>query len=292
MFIKKRFFRTIESIIFKTLSLFSKLKNKKLLRAINSAQYKNQFNRKYLLSNNSEIKYLVKTGDEIAKYLYINNSWNFHVLKKACRLLKKKRSISTLINIGAHVGSTCIPAIKSNLFKQVIAFEPFPINFKLLMTNIFLNSLEKNIEAHNVALSNKRKKLFIKQFGVNSGDCRILKKKEKNSHIIKCHILDEYTQKYNKNNSIIFMYAQGHEPEIFLGAKKTILKKIPIITEFMPSLFNTSWIKKMSYLIKNYKFFYDLKKNEPKKNFSVTELENLKNEYIVNNNYTDILIFN
>ena len=90
MFIKKRFFRIIESIIFKTLSLFSKLKNKKLLRAINSAQYKNQFNRKYLLSNNSEIKYLVKTGDEIAKYLYINNSWNFHVLKKACRLLKKK----------------------------------------------------------------------------------------------------------------------------------------------------------------------------------------------------------
>ena len=48
----------------------------------------------------------------------------------------------------------------------------------------------------------------------------------------------------------------------------------------------------MSYLIKNYKYFYDLKKNERKKNFSIQELENLKDEYIVNNNYTDILIFN
>ena len=79
----------------------------------------------------------MKSGDDIAKYLYINNSWNFHVLKKACKLLKKKRSISNLINIGAHVGSTCIPAVKSKLFNQAIAFEPFPTNFKLLTTNIF-----------------------------------------------------------------------------------------------------------------------------------------------------------
>ena len=292
MYVTKRIFRVFESVVYKTLSLFSKIKNEKFIQSINSAQYKNQFDRQYLLSNNSEIKYLLKSGDDIAKYLYINNSWNFHVLKKACKLLKKKKSISNLINIGAHVGSTCIPAVKSKLFNQAIAFEPFPINFKLLTTNIFLNSLEDKISTHNIALSDKKKKLFIKQFGVNSGDCRILNKKEKNAHEISCHQLDQYTKSYNKGNSLIFMYAQGHEPEIFLGARKTILKKIPIITEFMPSLFNAKWIKKMSHLIKNYKYLYDLKKNERKKNFSIQELENLKDEYIVNNNYTDILIFN
>jgi len=213
-------------------------------------------------------------------------------LKKACKLLKKKKSIFNLINIGAHVGSTCIPAVKSKLFKKAIAFEPFPVNFKILTTNIFLNSLDDQIKTHNIALSDKKKKLFIKQFGLNSGDCRILKKKEKNAHEIKCHQLDQYTKNYNKDNSLIFMYAQGHEPEIFLGAKKTISKKIPIITEFMPSLFDIRWLKNMSHLIKNYKYFYDLKKNEHKKNFSTEELKNLKDEYIVNNNYTDILIFN
>lgn len=157
MFIKKRFFRTVESIIFKFLNLFSKIKNKRFKQSLNSAQYKNQFNRKYLLSNNGEIRYLIKTGDDIAKYLYINNSWNFHVLEKACKLLKKKKSITTLINIGAHIGSTCIPAVKSKLFNNVIAFEPFPINFNLLTTNIYLNSLDKNIKAYNIALSNKKK---------------------------------------------------------------------------------------------------------------------------------------
>ena len=117
MFFTKRIFRVFESVVYKILFLFSKIKNKRFIQSINSAQYKNQFDRQYLLSNNSEIKYLLKSGDDIAKYLYINNSWNFHVLKKACKLLKK-RSISNLINIGAHVGSTCIPAVKSKLFNQ------------------------------------------------------------------------------------------------------------------------------------------------------------------------------
>ncbi len=292
MKLKRKFFRIIESIIYKILILTKKIKNKSFVQSLNSAIYKDQFHRVYLLSNNEEIRYLVKSGDDIAKYLYINNSWNFHVLEKACKILKKKKSVSTLINIGAHIGSTCIPAVKYNLFKRSIAFEPFKTNFNLLKTNIFLNGLEEKIEPHNVALSNKKKKLFIKQFGPNSGDCRIIFKNSKNTQEINCHVLDQYTKKLNKNNSIIFMYAQGHEPEIFLGAKKTIKKRIPIITEFMPSLFNNKWIQKMSYLIRNYKYFYDLKKNENKKNFTAKELENLKNEYIVNKDYTDILILN
>ncbi len=48
----------------------------------------------------------------------------------------------------------------------------------------------------------------------------------------------------------------------------------------------------MSFLIKNYKFFYNLIINEKKRIFSIKELENLKKEYIVNDNYADILIFN
>ena len=95
MFFTKRIFRVFESLVYKSLSLFSKIKNKRFIQSINSAQYKNQFDRQYLLSNNSEIKYLLKSGDDIAKYLYINNSWNFHVLKKACKLLKKKNQFLT-----------------------------------------------------------------------------------------------------------------------------------------------------------------------------------------------------
>ena len=67
-------------------------------------------------------------------------------------------------------------------------------------------------------------------------------------------------------------------------------RKIPIITQFIPSLFNDTWLKKLSFLFKNYNYFYDLKKNEKKKLFEPQEIIKLHSEYIANNNYTDILI--
>ena len=123
----------------------------------------------------------------------------------------------------------------------------------------------------------------------NTGDYRIVKNKKKNTEIIKSDILDNYTHNLNKNNSLVFMDAQGHEPEIFMGAKKTIRKKIPFVFEFMPSLLNKDWLKKISILFKYYNFFHDLKTNKKKK-FNATEIKKLYNHYLINKNYTDILI--
>ena len=61
---------------------------------------------------------------------------------------------------------------------------------------------------------------------------------KKGTEKIKLNILDNYTSKINKKNSIILIDAQGHEPEIFLGAKKTLKKKVPLIFELMPNLIN------------------------------------------------------
>ena len=77
-----------------------------------------------------------------------------------------------------------------------------------------------------MALSDKIAKGYLKLINPNNtGDYRVVKK-TKNTEEIKLNILDNFTSKINKNNSLIFMDAQGHEPEIFLGAKKT-LKKNP-----------------------------------------------------------------
>ena len=291
--IKTKLFRKLESIIKLFLISLRKLsdKSQNFRQSINSAIYKTYYSN-FMLANDSKNKYLIKTGSEISKYLYINGNWNYHVLVKACRLLKKNFQNCTLINVGAHYGSTCIPAINFKLFKNAIAFEPDSTNYKILSTNIFINSLSTKIRSYNIALSSHKRNLYIKQFGVNSGDVRVLEKKQKNSTLVKCEKLDKFTSEYNKHNSLIFMYAQGHESEIFLGAKKTIKKKIPMIVEFMPSLFKKNWKKNYSILIKQYNFFYDLKKNRDKKNFSLQNLSLLEKEYLINSNYTDLLLFN
>ena len=70
----------------------------------------------------------------------------------------------------------------------------------------------------------------------NSGDYRLTKKRT--GEQVRLDLLDNFTKKMNKKNSLIFVDAQGHEPEIFIGGKKTLKKKIPIVFELMPSIMN------------------------------------------------------
>ena len=206
-------------------------------------------------------------------------------------MLGKKHSKSTLVNIGAHIGSTCIPAIKENKFKNSIAFEPTKKTFKLLQSNIFLNEVDDKIRAYNLAISNKKANLYLAIKRGNIGGNYISKNKQKNTEIVKSDILDNYTYNLNKNNSLIFMDVEGHEPNIFLGAKKTIKKKIPIVFEFYPSLLDKNWIKNFDLVFKNYRFFYDLRGKNRKEKFNKKNLIALINKVnSIEGKHTDLLI--
>ena len=231
------------------------------------------------------------SSDWISKKLFIDKSFDYRILTKAIKLLGKKNSKLTLINIGAHIGSTAIPAIKKNNFKNLIAFEPTKRNFRLLKANIFLNEIDDRVQAYNLAISNKKANLHLGTTKGNTGGNRILRNKQKNTEIVKSDILDNYTYNLNKNNSLIFIDAEGHEPNIFLGAKKTIKKKIPIVFEFYPTLLDKSWIKNYDLVFKNYRFFYNLHGKNRKEKFNKENLIALFNKVnSMEKKYTDLMI--
>jgi len=211
-------------------------------------------------------------------------------LRKGLKHLKKKKR-NFLISIGSHVGTTLIPAIKNNLFEHCIAFEPSLDNFRLLSANVNINQIEKKITLLNMGLSDKTRKGYLKLFHPNNtGDFRVVKK-AKNAEEIKLNILDNFTSKVNKNNSLIFMDAQGHEPEIFLGGRKTLKKKIPIIFELMPSLISKKAPDGLYHSIKHYSNLIDLRKNKILK-MSRMNFFKIYNEYEKNkSSYTDIMVF-
>lgn len=291
MYFKRRYYRIIESLTKKLLRFKRNLKNKNLNKVIQRALYFGSEKNSLLFLNNKDIKYLLTSGDWISQKLFIDGNFDFKALIKAKKLLGKNSSKLTLINVGAHIGSSCIPAIKKKYFENLIAFEPSKKNFRLLKTNILLNEIEDKTEVHNLALSNKKGHLNLCMFDNNSGDYRVVKSKQKNTELINSDILDSYTFNLNKNNSLIFIDAQGHEPEIFMGAKKTIKKKIPLVFEFAPFLLklNKDWLKKISFLFKYYDNFYDLKTNSKKK-FNSTEINKLYYHYLANDNFTDIFL--
>ena len=102
--------------------------------------------------------------------------------------------------------------------------------------------------------------------------------------------LHYFTSKINKKNSIILIDAQGHEPEIFLGAKKTLKKKVPLIFELMPNLINENQLKIIFNAILHYKKLIDLKE-EKIMELNKTNFYKIYQHYLKNKFYTDLMIF-
>ena len=88
-YLKKRYYRIIESLIKKILIYKNNSKNSTLQKTIRSAIYNTTDENKILFSNNKDIKYLLGSSDWISKKLFIDNSFDYRILTKAIKLQKK-----------------------------------------------------------------------------------------------------------------------------------------------------------------------------------------------------------
>ena len=283
-----KFYRIVESLIKKIYQIPNYTKNKKLKIAFRSAIYNTSLKNNLIFSEYNKINYVLKNNEYISKFIFIKGEFDFGLLKKGLGFLRKKK-LKYLINVGSHVGTTLIPAIKYKLFDHCIAFEPSIDNYRLLKANININKIEKKVTLFNFGLSKKIYNSYLKKNPNDSGDNRVVKLK-KGTEKIKLNILDNFTSKINKKNSIILIDAQGHEPEIFLGAKKTLKKKVPLIFELMPNLINENQLKIIFNAILHYKKLIDLKE-EKIMELNKTNFYKIYQHYLKNKFYTDLMIF-
>ena len=283
-----KFYRIVESLIKKIYRIPNYTKNKKLKIAFRSAIYRTSLKNNLIFSEHNKINYVLKNNEDISKFIFIKGEFDFGLLKKGLGFLRKKK-LKYLINVGSHVGTTLIPAIKYKLFDHCIAFEPSIDNYRLLKANININKIEKKVTLFNFGLSKKIYNSYLKKNPNDSGDSRVVKLK-KGTEKIKLNILDNFTSKINKKNSIILIDAQGHEPEIFLGAKKTLKKKVPLIFELMPNLINENQLKIIFNAILHYKKLIDLKE-EKIMELNKTNFYKIYQHYLKNKFYTDLMIF-
>lgn len=78
---------------------------------------------------------------------------------------------SLFLDIGAHVGRWTLR--NSRTHQQVVAFEPHPKNYKLLLENVAENKV-RNVQAHNVALSDNDGHAPLKEYGRGTGASSLL----------------------------------------------------------------------------------------------------------------------
>lgn len=188
-----------------------------------------------------EETWLLSTADSvISPQLYAVGEFDFDKLRTAMHILGHA-SLTTIIDVGAHIGSICIPAVKRGLFARAIAIEPDPVNFSLLNANLLINGVGDRVSVSNAPVGAIEGALFARRDGGhNSGDHRFTPAgtyadgvlHDENESIV----LDSLYDSIEPGSALLWMDIQGAEGMALSGAERLLSLGIPVVVEFDPKL--------------------------------------------------------
>ena len=159
---------------------------------------------------------------------------------------------SSILIVGAHIGSLAIPIAK--MCSEVVAIEANPNNFKLLQTNIEMNNTS-NITAHNIAASEREETIQFQLNTVNSGGS---KRVPINNHYmytydnpeiidVSAYSLDTYLT--NNYIDLVLIDIEGSEYFAMQGMTNILSKTKTLIVEFLPHhIINVAGVRLTDFL--------------------------------------------
>jgi FkbM family methyltransferase len=203
--------------------------------------------------NSSEFKKIYKKSfvhffnDTLSKEISIFGVYEKEQLNKIINIMKSKKK-RVFLDIGANIGNHSI--FFSNFFEKVISFEPHPKTFQLLKINA---GNIKNIQIFNIALTEKKKIVYLRDFpSTNMGGHSLHKNGEFKSQGNRLdNIID------SKKIDLIKIDTEGHEYRVLKGMKKLLTNNNPILMYELDAKNYTENDVTVKYLKKlNYKYFY------------------------------------
>jgi FkbM family methyltransferase len=254
----------------------------------------------FLLASAGREKFIVQANDQfISRGLYVDGEFDLDKLSTALRIAG--RDFNTLVDIGANIGSICIPAVKRGWVGSAIAVEPEPTNYRILAANVHLNDVAKAICILNVALGNKDGEILELELAVdNKGDHRIFVVNEPGRHGEACRqrlpvqvrTLDAILENVDLESTLLWIDTQGYEGLILEGASNVCGRKVPAVLEFWPyGMKRARSYQALKNALKGYSQFYDLNKDRPSPvALSDESLDILYEALGEDENFTDILV--
>ena len=143
----------------------------------------------------------------------------------------------TFVDVGAHVGLFTVPSAKwVGEAGRVVAFEPHPDNYKMLVGNIARNSFSDGIEANQSAVSDEHKTVHLHMSTFNTGDHQLFHQGGRSTIKVPCTTLDDYFE-VGASVDVIKMDVQGAEAAAFRGMRRVLQdnQNIKVIWELSPA---------------------------------------------------------
>jgi len=181
----------------------------------------------------------------VALPLFLDGELDFHKFDKAMELLREAGTgpIDTLWDVGANIGSICIPALARGIIERAVAFEPEERLFRLLRANAILNGVDDRLSCVNTAIGEAAGRARLTMSDGNTGDYRLAGRQfsddcmgedARTSQEVSVRALDEFIDEFVPGSTLIYMDIQGYEGLALKGASELIAAAPPLVIEFWP----------------------------------------------------------
>jgi FkbM family methyltransferase len=190
----------------------------------------------------------------IGRLLFTRREFELEKIDRAIRCavgagVLAERNDGWLLDVGANVGSVCIPLVRRGVFSRAVAFEPEPANYAHLLRSLALNGIDaRTIRPVNAALSSANGAATLELAFTNWGDHRIRVEAPSSSHPdcrederalieVPVHRLDDAVASLEiprERVKLLWIDVQGHEAQVLEGAPELLAAGIPVVTEFWP----------------------------------------------------------
>jgi FkbM family methyltransferase len=171
----------------------------------------------------------VPAGDfNVSRTLLTNGEYDWPQITWLNALLG---ATSRVVFAGAHIGAVLIPIVRHAATRAVIAYEPSPRNFRLLIMNLQLNGID-GVVAFNTALGEKHGRIQFTENTLNTGNSRVAP--SAGEITVEVETLDRTVAAEWSSIDLIVMDTEGSEVAAMRGAQSTLARTRNLYVEFSP----------------------------------------------------------
>jgi len=185
--------------------------------------------------------YLVSARDRvISRYLILNGDYEFDLVLQALGVLQWKQ-VDVLVDVGANIGTVCLPALRRGYARRAVAVEPDPMNVTLLRANALMNGVTDRLEVHDVAATASPGEFELARdtkFN-NFGDHRMVEPGLDVGGRAKVRVrgdtLDNLVGSFAEPRVLLWLDVQGYEGQVLAGSAKVLNAGAALVMEFSPA---------------------------------------------------------
>src|SRR5262252_5255206 len=197
-----------------------------------------------------DVRFFVDPSDRVVgSWLMWQGGWQRREIDTAVEVLSAAGRLAAdtvFVDVGAHIGTHTIYALRTGRFARAIAFEPEPRNADLLVRNLEANGLSQAAiivaKAAGAAAGNAVLHLHPRNTGAHAigappsidGTARI--------EVPVVRVDDELTSLGVPldNVGLAWVDVEGYEPQVLDGLAKLMTRSVPISFEFTPRLYSAA----------------------------------------------------